>query len=108
MSTATLALPSGPYGSITEKGYQLDVRMPANAQEETAFVLDVRSGTQLGLTLVIPMCYAPRFGVDVGDSQTLEAVTDAVLNALPDGGDASPADYDRAAQATQTYQTRRI
>lgn len=103
--TTALSTPSALYGAFSENGYRLQARIPASRGEERMFLLTVaaEASEQVLLSLRVPMLYAPVFGVDVGDAATLEAVTDAVLTALPSGGQATADDIHRAAQAALAH-----
>ncbi len=103
MTTPASACPSAPYGAFIEKGFAFTAKLPASHGEQRAFLLEMRDSSEaLQLSLLVPMTYAPMFGVDVDDGHFLEAVIDAVLTALPDGGIAAPSDIDRASTAAQT------
>lgn len=92
--TTTLTAPSAPYGQFDERGYHFEARIPAGPHEERAFLLTVARDDVPLLELLVPMVYAPVFGVDVGDTAALEAATDKLLQLLPDGAPAE-ADFER-------------
>lgn len=80
------AMPSSPYGAFEGKGYRFECRIPADASERRAFRMLVTYGGANVLAVLIPMLYAPMFGVDVRDAQALEEVTDLALGLLPESG----------------------
>jgi hypothetical protein len=77
-----------PYASFDDKGYTFQADLPASDAEPLAFRVRISVGESEKYRLFIPMVYPPRFGVDVGDIQQLEAVADEVLGLLP-----APADF---------------
>ena len=97
--TPLLFAPSSRYGQFEEQGYWFEAFIPARSQERQEFLLTVRAracdssvaDSPALFELHIPMCYAPRFGVDVGDATLLEQVTDTVVQALGAAGEWSPA-----------------
>ena len=105
-----LALPSSRYGAFQDKGYAFEAHLPASSQEQRAFLVLVRRPLDecVLLRVLVPMCYAPVFGVDIGDSAQLDAVIDAVLAVLSAGGQAGPLDIDHAAQAAQAQDASRL
>jgi len=85
--TANPAHPVGAtmlsYGSFEDKGYRFEARIPDSDMEPVAFELRIFVGTESKYLLLIPMTYAPTFGVDVDDMQKLESVLDQILELLP-------------------------
>ena len=94
--TGQLKAPSAPYGQFDERGYHFEARIPAGPQEERAFLLTVARDDVTLLELLVPMVYAPVFGVDVGDTAALEAATDRLIALLPEGAP-TEADLERLA-----------
>lgn len=78
--------PSTSMGSFVEKGYQFEAYMPASDEEIRCFLLKVARAGQSVVTVRIVMDYAPLFGIDSDDKQRLEAVTQRVIDLLPDDG----------------------
>lgn len=71
------------YGTFEDKGYRFEAHIPSGHGDPVAFELRILIGDAFKYTLLAPMVYVPKFGVDVCDAQMLERVTDKVLALLP-------------------------
>ena len=80
------------YGRFEEKGYKFEAYVPDSDMEPVAFELRILDGEETKYALLIPLTYTPTFGVDVGDSQYLEAILDQILGSLPNARDFSAKD----------------
>jgi len=74
------------YGTFSENGYSFQAYIPTKDGEPIGFDLRILIGNQIKHSLLVPMLYAPAFGVDVGDASHLEAVVGQVLELLPPEG----------------------
>lgn len=75
------------YGQFMEKGYRVKAFLPSSDREPLQFTLRISIGDELKHTLTLPMVYPPRFGVDVGDLQALEGVTQRLMALLPEASE---------------------
>jgi hypothetical protein len=91
--------PSAEYGRFEEKGYAFCAKIPSSDADRCAFHIDVSRATnnQRLFSLEVAMVYPPRFGVDVGDSATLEQVTSLLIDWLPEAHEFGDADFERVA-----------
>jgi len=71
------------FGNFEEKGYRFRAFIPEAESEGIAFRVEILHADKPLHEFRVPMVYEPRFGPDVGDVRTLEAVTAAILGVLP-------------------------
>jgi Protein of unknown function (DUF2384) len=72
------------YGDFQDRGYTFEAHIPNSDAEPVAFELRVLVNAESKYVLLVPMLYTPTFGVDVGDTQKLEAILEQMLALLPE------------------------